>query len=67
MARQAVEHSVTATQARVHELMREAGLARFEQLSRVAGLAAEARGVTEEQLEREMDEIRQRRHQEAYG
>jgi len=42
------------------ELEREARLARFERLSRAAGEAAEERGLTEEQLEHEMEEIKQR-------
>ncbi len=49
------------------ELLREARLARFERASRAAGLAAAERGLTEEQLEHEMEEIRRRRHQHAYG
>jgi hypothetical protein len=47
--------------------LREVKLARFERLSRVAGLEAERQGLTEEQLEQEMGEIRERLHQEAYG
>lgn len=49
------------------QLLREVKLARFERLSRAAGLEAEQQGLTEEQLEREMEEIRERLHQEAYG
>lgn len=49
------------------QLLREVKLARFERLSRVAGLEAERQGLTEEQLEQEMGEIRKRLHQEAYG
>ena len=48
-------------------LLREARLARFERASRAAGAVAEQQGLTEEQLEREMDEIKRRRHQQAYG
>lgn len=46
------------------ELLREARLARFEHASRAAGLAAVEQGLTEEQLEREIEEIKRRRHQQ---
>ncbi len=49
------------------QLLREARLARFERASRAAGLAVAETGLTEEQLEREMEEIKHRRHQQAYG
>jgi hypothetical protein len=49
------------------ELLREARFARFEQLSRAAGLAAEERGLTEEQLADEMEELKQRSYQRSYG
>jgi hypothetical protein len=49
------------------DLLREARLARFEQLSRAAGLAAEERGLTEEQLADEMEELKQRSYQRSYG
>lgn len=49
------------------ELVRDARLARFERSSRAAGLDAEAQGVTEEQLEAEMEETRQRHYRRAYG
>ena len=52
---------------RYEELLREARLARFERASRVAGVEAEQQGLTEEQLEREMEEIKQRRYHGAYG
>lgn len=48
------------------QLLREIKLARFEHVSRVAGLEAEREGLTEEKLEREMDEIRERLYQETY-
>jgi prevent-host-death family protein len=49
------------------QLRAEARLARFEQFSRAAGLDAEGQALTEEQLEQEMEEIKQRLHQEFYG
>jgi prevent-host-death family protein len=49
------------------ELEREARLARFERLSQAAGRAAEERGLTEERLEREMEEIKQQQYQRTYG
>lgn len=49
------------------QLLQEIKLARFERLSRAAGLEAERQGLTQEQLEQEMEEIRERLHQEAYG
>lgn len=49
------------------ELVRDARLARFERSSRAAGLDAEAQGITEEQLEAEMEETRQRHYRRAYG
>ena len=49
------------------QLLQEVKLARFERLSRAAGLEAERQGLTQEQLEQEMEEIRERLHQEAYG
>ena len=52
---------------RYEELLREARLARFEHASRAAGLAAAEQGLTEEKLEREMEEIKRRRHQQGYG
>jgi hypothetical protein len=49
------------------QLLREVKLARFERLSREAGLDAERAGLTEGQLEQEMEAIRTRSHQKAYG
>ena len=49
------------------QLLREVKLARFERLSREAGLDAECTGLTEGQLEQEMETIRTRSHQKAYG
>jgi len=49
------------------QLLRETRLARFERLSRAAGLEAERQGLTEEQVEQEMEEIRERGHREGYG
>ena len=49
------------------QLLREVKLARFERLSREAGLEAERAGLTEEQLEQEMEAIRERFHREARG
>jgi prevent-host-death family protein len=49
------------------QLLQEVKLARFERLSRTAGLEAERAGLTEAQLEQEMGSIRERLHQESYG
>lgn len=49
------------------QLLRELKLARFERLSRGAGLEAERQGLTEEQVEQEMEEIRERFHRDIYG
>jgi len=49
------------------QMLREVKLARFERLSRTAGLEAERQGLTEEQLEQEMEKIREQVYQEAYG
>jgi prevent-host-death family protein len=49
------------------QLLREIKLARFERLSREAGLDAERAGLTEEQLEQEMEAVRTRGHRKAYG
>ena len=49
------------------QLIRQAKLARFDQLSRAAGLEAERQGLTEEQLEAEMEKIKARLYQETYG
>ena len=48
-------------------LLRDANLTRFERLSRAAGLEAERQGLTEEQLEAEMEAIKQGQYQETYG
>jgi len=42
------------------QLLQELKLARFERLSRQAGLEAERQGLTEERLAQEMEEIRER-------
>ena len=42
------------------QLISQAKLARFERLSRAAGLEAERQGLTEEQLEEELERIRKR-------
>lgn len=49
------------------QLRRELKLARFERRSREAGLEAAREGLTEEQLEQEMEEIRAYLHREVYG
>jgi len=49
------------------QLLKELKLARFERLSRAAGMDAERQGLSEERLEQEMEEIRSRRYQETYG
>lgn len=49
------------------QLLRELKLARFEQASRAAGLDAERQGLTEEQLEQEMEAIKERLYRQRYG
>ena len=49
------------------QLIRQAKLARFERLSLAAGLEAERQGMTEEELEAEMEEIKGQLYQEIYG
>jgi len=49
------------------EWQRLQALQRFERRDRAAGLEAQRQGLTEVQLEQEMEEIRKRLHQEAYG
>lgn len=49
------------------QLVRDARLGRFARASRAAGLDAEAQGLTEEQLARELEEIRGQSHRETYG
>ncbi|TEU11913.1 MAG: hypothetical protein E3J21_22445 [Anaerolineales bacterium] len=49
------------------QLIRQAKLARFERLSLVSGLEAEREGLTEEELEVEMKEIKEHLYQEIYG
>ena len=49
------------------QLLREVKLARFERLSREAGLEAERAGLTEEQLEQEMEAIKERLYREVCG
>ncbi|MCX6033347.1 MAG: hypothetical protein NT169_29200 [Chloroflexi bacterium] len=49
------------------ELLRNARPARFDKLSWAAGLDAERSGLTEKQLEREMEQIRLHEHRETYG
>jgi prevent-host-death family protein len=48
-------------------LIRQAKLARFERLSLAAGLEAERQGLTEEELEAEIEEIKEQLYQETYG
>ncbi|MGQ9553357.1 MAG: type II toxin-antitoxin system Phd/YefM family antitoxin [Anaerolineae bacterium] len=52
---------------RYQQMLEELKLARFERLSCAAGLEAERQGLNEEQLEREMDEIREKVHRQKYG
>jgi hypothetical protein len=47
--------------------IRQAKLARFERLSLAAGLEAERQGLTEEELEAELEEIKEQLYQETYG
>jgi hypothetical protein len=49
------------------QLIRQAKLARFERFSLAAGLEAERQGLTEEELEAEMEEIKEQLYQEVYG
>ena len=49
------------------QLIRQAKLARFERLSLAAGLEAERQGLIEEELEAEMEEIKEQPYQEIYG
>jgi len=49
------------------QLIRQTKLARFERLSLAAGLEAEKQGLTEEELEVEMEEIKEQLYQEVYG
>jgi prevent-host-death family protein len=53
--------------AEYERLLRDARLGRFARASRTAGLDAEAGGLTEEQLEREMEAIRGEIHNATYG
>ena len=55
------------TEAVVRLLKNKGTLARFERLSRAAGLEAERQGLTEEQLEAEMERIKAQLYQETYG
>jgi len=48
-------------------LLRRLKLARFEQAGRLAGLEAERQGLTEEQLEKEMEAIKERLYRQTYG
>ncbi len=48
-------------------LLQDVRLARFEHLSRAAGRVAEHENLTEDQLEQEMEAIKQRLFQETYG
>ena len=47
--------------------IRQAKLARFERLSLAAGLEAEKQGLTEEELEAEMEEIKEQLYHGSYG
>jgi prevent-host-death family protein len=59
--------AVVLSPADYERLLRNARLARFEQLSRIAGLDAEHAGLTEERLEQEMQEVRVQEHRQTYG
>ncbi len=48
-------------------LVEEARLGRFQRLSRAGGLDAERQGLTEEQLEEEMKQVRARVYRRHYG
>lgn len=58
---------VIVSLARYEQLLRDARLARFDRVTHAAGAAAEQAGLTEEQLEGEMEAIRSQHHQRAYG
>jgi hypothetical protein len=47
--------------------IRQAKLARFERLSLAAGLEAERQVLTKEELEAEIEEIKEQLYQETYG
>jgi hypothetical protein len=47
--------------------IRQAKLACFERLSLAASLEAERQGLTEEELEAEIEEIKEQLYQEVYG
>jgi hypothetical protein len=47
--------------------IRQAKLARFERLSLAAGLEAEKQGLTEEELEAEIEEIKEQLYQGTCG
>jgi hypothetical protein len=47
--------------------IRQAKLARLERLSLAAGLEAERQGLTEEELQAEIEEIKEQIYQEIYG
>lgn len=49
------------------QLLRELRLARFERVSRAAGVEAERQGLTEDQLEREMEAIKDQLYRQRYG
>lgn len=49
------------------QLLQELKLARFERASRAAGLEAERQGLTEEQLEQEMEAIKDQLYRQHYG
>jgi hypothetical protein len=48
-------------------LIRQVKLARFERLSLAAGLEVEREGLTEEELEAEMERIKEQLYRETYG
>lgn len=55
---------VLSSPAHIEHLLMEATVAHFDELCRAAGLDAERARLTEEQLEREMEQIRREAQQE---
>ena len=62
-----VPMAVILSLPRYEQLLQESGLARFEHYSSAAGVEAEQQGLTEEDIEQEMEEIKQRLYQQIYG